>query len=109
MCRELQHVVVCYDHSNKFFIDSNGSLVDYSSPSFCRLRFNRSSKVYIFTCEMYFKMFQDKVVSLFAVNYVWNKHYVDKTDIGTIKLNGYYRFCSLDETKSGAFSSRVSA
>ena len=48
-------------------------------------------------------MFQEKSASLFAVNYTRIKDYVDKRDIKSVQLNGLHRFCSLEETKSGAF------
>lgn len=103
LCRELQDIVVCCNHSNKVFIDNNGGLVDHSGLSFCRDRCNRSTKVYVFLCERCFKMFQEKSASLYAVNYARIKHYVDKRDIKSVQLNGLYRFCLLEETKSGAF------
>ena len=100
---EFQDIVLCCNHSNKYFIDFNGIRVNHSSQNFCKIRCTRSSTVYIFVCKICFQMFQNKSVSLFAVNYAWIKHYIDREDIESVQLNGLYRFCSLEETKSGAY------
>ena len=94
--RELQDIVLCCNHSSKHFIDCNGMLIDHSSSNFCKIRCARSSTVYVFVCKICFQMFQNKSVSLFAVNYAWIKHYIDERDIKSIRLNGLYRFCSLE-------------
>ena len=101
--RNDQDIIVCCNHFKNFFIDMNGLLVDYSSKNFCQIQCTRQSQIYVFVCINCFEMIQNQTVNLFAINYAWEKQYIDKEDIKSIHLNRLYRFCSLNKTKSGAF------
>ena len=63
LCCELQDIVVCCNHSNKFFIDNNGGIVDHSGSSFCRDQCNRSTKVYVFSVKGVLKCFKKNLLA----------------------------------------------
>ena len=90
-----QDIIICCNQSRKFFIEMNDLLVDYSSRSFCQIRCTMQSQIYVFVCVTCLEIIQNQIVSLFAVNYVWEKQHIDKEDIKSIHLNGLHRFCSL--------------
>ena len=85
-----QGIIICCNHSRKFFIEMNGLLVGY-----LLLLSTRQSQIYVFISVTCLEIIQNQAVSLFAINYVWEKQHIDKEDIKSIHLNGLHRFCSL--------------
>ena len=96
----MKDVIVCCQHSDKFFIDTNGLLTHKTCHFFCQNTCNNFTQVYTFTCTRCLKSLQQGLVSLYDLNFGWNKHYIDKRDIRQVILNGFFRFCTLLELKS---------
>ena len=93
----MKDVVVCCEHSNKFFVDTNGLLTDLSCDFFCAATCNMFTQVYLFVCPSCLAHVQRHTVSLYELNFEWKKHYLDKRDTRQIILSGLFRFCSIHE------------
>ena len=100
-----EDVVVCCKHSNDFYIETNGCLIDIICNFLCDNRLNYLSRVYMFTCVSCLKNLQSEVVTLYDLNNNWRKHYVDCRDIEQIYLNKQFRFLALSEVNSSYFFS----
>ena len=88
----MKDVVVCCEHSNKFYIDTNGLLTDVTCDFFCAITCNMFTQVYLYACPRCLARVQRHTVSLYELNLEWNKHYLDKRDIRQIITCGVYRF-----------------
>ena len=96
----MKDVIICCRHSEKFFIEMNGMLIDKSCHFFCQTNCNIFTQLYTFTCTRCLNNLQQNSVTVYDLNFGWNKHYIDKRDIRQIILNGLFRFCTLIELKS---------
>ena len=95
----MQDVILCCDHANKYFVETNSTFIDYSCSRFCQNRCNAITIIYVLVCTTCFKNLQKSFCTLFNLSFGWNKHYIEKEDIEKVFLNGHYRFCTLNEAK----------
>lgn len=78
----------------------NGLLIEKTCNYFCWETCNEFTQVFVFVCTRCFKNLQQATATIYDLNFGWNKHYLDKTDIRQVYLNSLHRFCTLSELKS---------